>query len=138
METIVADGPNGVPSSAPPVLYEDLLRLVFEHFDCETDEGSATCASCALVCRAWTEPSAKVLWRSLRSGWKDALSPLYNILHPVGKSTVHDSAGYYTEASLIDSLTLMLWLISVADLVGKAIYRSQALGTLPAALLLCL
>lgn len=102
-ESIVADGqgkPRGVSSGALPALYEDLLHLVFEHFDCETVEGSAACASCALVCRAWTEPSAKVLWRSLR-GWIDVLSPLYNILRPFGKSTVDDLARNHSEASLV-------------------------------------
>ena len=64
---------------------------VFDQFDMLDKDGAdrAACARCARVCRSWSEPALKALWKTLSS----TLLPLYSILLPPSESVKMDCKG---------------------------------------------
>ena len=81
-------------SLAATKLYGDILHMVLQLLDVNSR------AACALVCRAWCEPAARLIWTHLE--YKGA-RPLYNILLPVDLFFWPKDgwAPYYREASPI-------------------------------------
>ena len=72
-----------------PILYEDILDTMFR------DLVPQHLVACALVCQAWTEPAAKVMWRDLGPSMP---RPLYNILLPLPRDSA-DLSKYFEEVS---------------------------------------
>ena len=70
--------PNPISHLSHPALHSpDILEEIFEHIDPWNDQsqGRLTCVSAALVCRSFSEPASRALWRGM-----DTLSPLWSII----------------------------------------------------------
>ena len=80
---------EGLASPTLPILCEDILDTIFR------DLALQHLVACALVCQAWTEPAAKVLWRDLGPSMP---RPLYNILLPLPRGSA-DLSKYFEEVS---------------------------------------
>ena len=64
-------------------LHYDILILIFQEFDLGLLIDRANCAQCALVCRAWSDPASRVLWRTF---WYSTI-PLCHILLPLSNAS---------------------------------------------------
>ena len=125
-----------------PALYEDILILIFDLFDTRFWLDRITCTNCALVCRAWTEPAYRVLWRSLAP--HTALQ-LYNILSPLPENKEPGSIeirDYFTKVSRSGVfIVCVIGYVSIrtfADCRGEFIHTiQQTVGPVPAVFFVC-
>ena len=79
-----------------PVLHSvDLLTIILQPLGV-SEEGHRTLARAAIVCRAWTEPALRALWRT-GLGWCVRPNPLYStLLHHDQYAKARSIVGSYT------------------------------------------
>ena len=90
-----------------PVLHSvDLLTIILQPLGV-SEEGHRTLARAAIVCRAWTEPVLRALWRTALD-WRVCPKPLYFILLPQNQYVeVRSAIGSYASVSCHKILDLV-------------------------------